>query len=994
MDFSGSIVECWMNDSCLFIGDIANSNSYSDITLVNPRGRPAVLNGVAPFIEVNAQKTRVLNLSTRLPVTGGTFGSLVQVDDDQAFLLDGLDTTLGGGLRCDSTFCAPAVYAPGPFNVFSAVGWLKNLNISLLCAGNGIDWESGNTLRISDSVIKAYAQYGVRGGTKRGGFGGMDVENVYEEVGNCTNPAGNIGQAGAIVQGNTLKISGGEGPSGIVPLFANTGTTDYRYYVVAHSATYGASNPLYAGRALTSGTGNVTVIAPDIAGATTFDLLRVSVSGPEQACATGLCTFTDTQAALQSYTVATAAYYPLLTFWPGNLILGSASDSNSVLSAARAWLQNAPSSIVGVAGAAEPSVIATNCDAVTQWTPIWLSCYIAMAPSIFYQQGALLLAAKPNQDGNGALNLKGRLNFPTLGSGPSHIITLSDSNFQKTIASQNNRPTNDSNDAFVGYDRGDGNPANIGISFGAPKSISSYIANIGDGTNWLERLSNNLKEFKTNVQMDAALTVTGSVQASSFVSTGTGPWSLQGGFGTLSVAPSGQSLIGFGGNGKLQVSENGGTLLEVAKLDTNGNIATAVALAQTPTQCTGSFATGIQANGNANCSTADQIQLAETTAPTGIPNYGIFWFDATCHCPKVIDNNGQAVQLGLTNVFNQDSNGTNPANTLEEVNGTNPQAFRVYGTWSDATDWERTGLSWDQADSYFVFKNENAGTGSQRGIGFWIGSNIRWAIDTASTLKPFNDNSYNVGSTTLRPKTVYAATSFDISTTGAHTFEMCNDSTTGTSLNFLAKLNASNPPCAVKLAATDASKAMGIVSGGSGTTGNAVIAYRGYASCSFDGATTSGDYVQISSTNAGDCHDAGSSYPTSGQVLGHVLSTKAAAGTYTTLLIPEVVQASGAVTSAFGRTGAVVATSGDYSVSQVTGAAPLASPALTGTATAPTPSTSDNSTKIATTAYVQAQGYATGSAGEVVGSGAELAADNHSSHVQREHGRRQHHWRL
>src|SRR5207302_6817677 len=211
------------------------------------------------------------------------FGSLVQVDDDQAFLLDGLDTTLGGGLRCDSTFCAPAVYAPGPFNVFSAVGWLKNLNISLLCAGNGIDWESGNTLRISDSVIKAYAQYGVRGGTKRGGFGGMDVENVYEEVGNCTNPAGNIGQAGAIVQGNTLKISGGEGPSGIVPLFANTGTTDYRYYVVAHSATYGASNPLYAGRALTSGTGNITVIAPDIAGATTFDLLRVSVSGPEQA---------------------------------------------------------------------------------------------------------------------------------------------------------------------------------------------------------------------------------------------------------------------------------------------------------------------------------------------------------------------------------------------------------------------------------------------------------------------------------------------------------------------------------------------------------------------------------------------------------------------------------------------------------------------------------------------------------------------------------------
>jgi hypothetical protein len=43
--------------------------------------------------------------------------------------------------------------------------------------------------------------------------------------------------------------------------------------------------------------------------------------------------------------------------------------------------------------------------------------------------------------------------------------------------------------------------------------------------------------------------------------------------------------------------------------------------------------------------------------------------------------------------------------------------------------------------------------------------------------------------------------------------------------------------------------------------------------------------------------------------------------------------------------------------SQLATYAPLASPQLTGTPTAPTPSTSDNSTKLATTAYVQAQGY-------------------------------------
>ena len=62
--------------------------------------------------------------------------------------------------------------------------------------------------------------------------------------------------------------------------------------------------------------------------------------------------------------------------------------------------------------------------------------------------------------------------------------------------------------------------------------------------------------------------------------------------------------------------------------------------------------------------------------------------------------------------------------------------------------------------------------------------------------------------------------------------------------------------------------------------------------------------------------------------------------------------AGGSVASVFGRTGAVTATSGDYTVSEVTGAAPLASPALTGTPTAPTQSGADNSTKLATTAYV------------------------------------------
>jgi len=977
VDFSGSIVNCYMIDTCIFAGDPSSANAFLDITLLNPRGRPTVISGQSPFIEVNAQKTRLLNVTTRTPPTGGTFSSYVQVDNDQSFLLDGLDTALATGssdygVLCNASVCNPVIYAPGPFSTNAAVGWLKNLNISMQCAGNGVDWQSGNTVKISDSVIQGFAQYGVRAGIKRGGYGGFELDNVYEEVGSCTNPAGAIGEAGVIAQGATVKVDGAILPVGSVPQFANTGSTDYRYYIVANSTTYGGSNPLYAGNALTNETGNITVTTPDVAGASTFDLLRVTYLAPNNpreqapygtgnyavaknvtrasACANGVCTFTDTQATLQSYTVAPPTYFPLLDFWPGNLVLAANRDSGSVLDAATAWMQSAPVDIVGVQGMSAPAVISTDCDALSGWTPLWLSCYTSMSPGVFYEQGAFLLAVKPNQDGGLRTNLKGRLNFPTLGTGPGHIITLSDSNFQKTIATANNRPSNDASDAFIGYDQGDGNPAHVGISMGAPVSLSSYIGNVGDGTNWLERLSSGLKEFKTGVQLDNTLTVAGTAQASSVLTTGAGLWAVQGSYGTLSPALAGKSAVGFGASGKLQVSENGGTVVEVAKLDGGGNVSenanTATQLAQAPTQCNGSFATGVQANGNANCSVADVVELAETSPPTGIPNYGVFWFDSSCHCPKVISNNGQPVQLGLLNVFNAD------ANTLEEYNGASPQVFSVYGARTDASNYERMRLGYDTTDGYFLVGSDAAGTGTQRGLGFWMQGSLRWAIDSGFNLKPWSDNVKDIGTPTLRLKHLYTGGYVD-TTGGAVATDIPNAGTTGTTLNKLAKVTGA-PATAIIASTSDTNGVVGVVVDGAGTTGSAQIARGGQASCAFDGATTAGDYVQISSTSAGDCHDAGASYPGIGQVIGRVLSTNASAGTYSMLASGSDVQApsAGAVSTVFGRSGTITAQAGDYAVGQIAGAAPLVSPAFISTPTAPTPAGSDNSTKIATTAYV------------------------------------------
>jgi hypothetical protein len=90
----------------------------------------------------------------------------------------------------------------------------------------------------------------------------------------------------------------------------------------------------------------------------------------------------------------------------------------------------------------------------------------------------------------------------------------------------------------------------------------------------------------------------------------------------------------------------------------------------------------------------------------------------------------------------------------------------------------------------------------------------------------------------------------------------------------------------------------------------------------------------------------------------------------------------GAVTSVFGRTGAVVATNGDYTVSQITGAAPLASPTFTGVPAAPTASPGTNTTQLATTAFV----IANAGGGNVSNSGTPLnhqvATWTDATHIQ------------
>ncbi len=368
IDFTTSIVECNMvNLPCIKLGDDTNSNAYTNIEVRNLRCR-AMVASTGACLEDNANSSRIIKLTTRNAVTGGYFGSLVRIDNDQAAVIDGVDSSLGTWSTCSSSFCSVAIYGPGPFATNAGVLWVKNANLSLNCTANGIDNQDGNTLHVQDSVIQAFPEFAVRTGTARGGFGPTLGTNVYMEAGGCNNPIYNaVVQSGWIVEGRELKLAGGEPASAVLPIFTNnaSGSTEYDYYVVLHNSSLAANSaPLYVGKStVNSGTvTSITVVWPGTSfysNVNTFDLLRVTGAflnhgtapyasicdgvgtdgkcavatgiSAATACTATLCTFTDANAALGAYTINTG-YWPLITYWPATVFLGSNGDTTNVQS--------------------------------------------------------------------------------------------------------------------------------------------------------------------------------------------------------------------------------------------------------------------------------------------------------------------------------------------------------------------------------------------------------------------------------------------------------------------------------------------------------------------------------------------------------------------------------------------------------------------------------------------------------------------------------------
>jgi hypothetical protein len=70
------------------------------------------------------------------------------------------------------------------------------------------------------------------------------------------------------------------------------------------------------------------------------------------------------------------------------------------------------------------------------------------------------------------------------------------------------------------------------------------------------------------------------------------------------------------------------------------------------------------------------------------------------------------------------------ANTLAQRRGTNAQAFRVYNTYTDASNYERGKIEW--ASNVLRIGTEKAGTGTARALEFQTDGTTKWTIGTAA----------------------------------------------------------------------------------------------------------------------------------------------------------------------------------------------------------------------------------------------------------------------
>ena len=145
----------------------------------------------------------------------------------------------------------------------------------------------------------------------------------------------------------------------------------------------------------------------------------------------------------------------------------------------------------------------------------------------------------------------------------------------------------------------------------------------------------------------------------------------------------------------------------------------------------------------------------------------------------------------------------NAANTLGQRNATNPQNFRVYNTYTDASNYERVSFGWTGSIAYITTAAAGAGMVTRslnlRGSELYLSGSTagdQWYFQSTGNLLPIANNTYDIGNSSSRVRYLYLGTALNLggtsqiqATNGTVYVTGAAETTSGTS-NYIKSINA------------------------------------------------------------------------------------------------------------------------------------------------------------------------------------------------------------
>jgi hypothetical protein len=555
----GDLVTIMFTDSSSYWGDatVATVPSGTTFTYAHPGTPPSMATpGVVALaysaILDNGGSTHFTDITYDLGGENGAFNNFFDMWDDENATIEHFNNN-AAELNCSANWSGSYIFSGGQLNIghnLAPVITLRDSNITGdYC--NGVTVYNSNGLYIENTVIQATGPWQVYSSNSTGNYQGAYIKNIYSESSIALNPASpahspfpGLGIAGLIAGPSTNVANfqiAGSGTEGAFQT-GGAGSTPYSYFIVANDTTAGTqTSPMQVLNWLSTGSDSIPVRWPRVANGTdaiTYDVIRMTTpvgvgaiypyvggclggsggtcgyaaQGLSQAtaCSGGLvCTYTDTGSSSTVGHSGTAANYPAignykgnLAFWPGSIV--------SVGSSVKVDVEQG--NVVGIGMAGNQIQVANQCGGATGGGGTaspggYTTCLATNTNQDVPNQPATILTDGV-MAGGGVILSKGRLNFstsPFASLSPHHIITLIDSQPGLTQGTVGYRPPASANDVWIGTDVPSGG---VGLSagqfaFGAPVSITNYIRATGDGvhTNWLERLTSKQKTFAVPVKI-------------------------------------------------------------------------------------------------------------------------------------------------------------------------------------------------------------------------------------------------------------------------------------------------------------------------------------------------------------------------------------------------------------------------------------------------------------------------------------------------------------